>query len=45
MVPETAFFLGSVAQRIAAIGGESIAPTSEAGIEKDSGLYTFVQKG
>jgi hypothetical protein len=42
--PRNRFFLGSVTQSIAAMGGQSIAPTLEAGIKKDSGLYTFVQK-
>jgi hypothetical protein len=42
MVPETGFFLGSVAQSIATMGGQSIAPTLEAGVKKDSGPYTFV---
>jgi hypothetical protein len=39
------FFLVSFAQTIAAMRCHSIAPTLEAGIKKDSGPYTFVQKG
>jgi hypothetical protein len=37
-----AFFLVCVAQTIATMGGQSIAPTLEAGVKKDSGTYTFV---
>jgi hypothetical protein len=40
MVPDR--FLVSVAQTIAATGDQSIAPTLEAGVKKDSGPYTFV---
>jgi hypothetical protein len=36
-------FLVSVAQTIAATGDQSTAPTLEAGRQKDSGPYTFVQ--
>jgi hypothetical protein len=41
LLPESVF-LGSVDQTIAAMDGQSIAPTLEAGIKKDSGPYTFV---
>jgi hypothetical protein len=35
-------FLVSVTLIIAATGGQSIAPTLEASVKKDSGPYTFV---